>query len=213
MPEDTTPTPVPPKDGADDGHNLDAATLLAKLQGTQGRLKQVQDTSKAREETWSLERQTLTDQLTAAQKATVDLGTKIKEYEPVLEAKSTLEVQLKQAQSQVAKQDALMKHPTLLRDDLRALVLSSTLEGEALDGYLTSLAEAFKGAPAPMGGTPPPPVTPPEKEPAAVMDEALALMGEGKTAEYEKKMMEYWQLLDKKGHNKLKPPVVEKQKE
>ena len=199
--------PIIPGDGAPPdttpGNQLpDVRTLQAQLSGTKGRLKQVENTYLAEKEAWGLEKQTLSEQADAAKKALTDLAKTRDELLPFQQKATELEGQLGLARAQAAKQDLLMKYPRLLRDDLRALALSSTLEGDALEAHLKTLDETLAGAipdPKRAGSTPPPPPASGKNERTAaqVQDEAMEAMHGGDFKKFNTLMSEHYQLLDK----------------
>lgn len=179
----------------------DAKALQAQLNGTKGRLKQVEASFQAEKETWGLEKQTMGEQLRTAQEAIAALTRARDELTPFQQKATEYEGQLKLAQAQSARQEALMRYPSLLRDGLRELVLSSTLEGDALEAHLRSLGEAYAIQPPDpkKGGStpPPPPGSGSERKSGKALDEALEAQRKGDFVKFNELMNEHYRLLDK----------------
>jgi len=200
----------------DDGQ-VDAKALKAKYDGLKGWAKTVREKAVAAQKAWGLQQTDLTTQVGERDKALRELGTSLVALKETAGKLPDLQTQITALTGKATRQDLLMKYPAALRPEIIPLVMSSTLEGEALEQHIKVLADAFGSkepppvAPQAGGATPPPPPAgggkTPEQEAEALTNEALKAMSDGKFDLYEAKMQEAWAKMDEaKGKSGPRPP-------
>jgi len=188
---------------------LKVAELEKSISGYKGRATQAENELSKAKETYaaekarleaqaSAEKVQLESQLRAANAAAAAALKTAEELQPKAARSSSLEAELAQTVKKVAKQDALMKFPSLLNSPVPQLIYSSTLEGETLDAYLKSLADAMgsKAPPAVGTGTPPTPPPAPESKAADFLKRAEEARSAGDMAKYDENYRQYLRSLD-----------------
>jgi len=169
----------------------------------QNELRQAQETlanEKARlQAEIAAEKARLATELQTAQAATSAALHTVEELQPKVALSSEKEAELANLQRKAAKQDALMKFPSLLGTSVVPLVYSSNLEGETLDTYLQSLAGALgsKAPPVPGEDTSPTPPVAPEIKAADLFIKSEEARAQGDMVEYDKLYREHLRALDK----------------